>query len=183
MGICIHPVGLVFFGCVLSAYVVFIRLAKKWPAVVRIWTRTEIPFTKPPYEIPKRNLSRRVQLAALAIIGLSLGEFAVLSCGYTSFYSLLGEHALYQVSAILSYTRRIQMCANITTVPSFNNYMQTNYDYVFQLLPYSPIIAVLILASNFYVKLLNIFLRIYILVNQRSVHFCVELHGSVHHDD
>ncbi|XP_043649937.1 gustatory receptor for sugar taste 64a isoform X1 [Drosophila teissieri] len=124
-------VGLVFFGCVLAAYVVFIRLAKKWPAVVRIWTRTEMVFTKPPYEVPRRNLSRRVQLAALAIIGLSLGE-----------------HALYQVSAILSYTRRIQMCANITTEPSFNNYMETNYDYVFQLLPYSPIIAVLVLLIN-----------------------------------
>ncbi|XP_039487027.1 gustatory receptor for sugar taste 64a [Drosophila santomea] len=124
-------VGLVFFGCVLAAYVVFIRLAKKWPAVVRFWTRTEMVFTKPPYEVPRRNLSRRVQLAALAIIGLSLGE-----------------HGLYQVSAILSYTRRIQMCANITTVPSFSNYMQTNYDYVFQLLPYSPIIAVLVLLIN-----------------------------------
>ncbi|EDV50844.1 gustatory receptor for sugar taste 64a [Drosophila erecta] len=124
-------VGLVFFGCVLSAYVVFIRLAKKWPAVVRIWTRTEMVFTKSPYEIPKRNLARRVQLAALAIIGLSLGE-----------------HALYQVSAILSYTRRIQLCANITTVPSFGNYMQRNYDYVFQLLPYSPIIGVLVLSIN-----------------------------------
>jgi len=67
-------VGLVFFGCVMSAYVVFIRLAKKWPALIRYWTKTEIVFTKPPYEVPKRNLSRRVQLAALAIIGMSLGE-------------------------------------------------------------------------------------------------------------
>ncbi|XP_037719824.1 gustatory receptor for sugar taste 64a [Drosophila subpulchrella] len=124
-------VGLVFFGCVLSAYVVFIRLAKKWPALIRYWTKTEMVFTKPPYEIPKRNLSRRVQLAALAIIGMSLGE-----------------HALYQVSAILTYKRRIQLCVNITTVASFDNYMQTNYDYVFQMLPYSPIIGALVLLIN-----------------------------------
>ncbi|XP_017070741.1 gustatory receptor for sugar taste 64a [Drosophila eugracilis] len=124
-------VGLVFFGCVLTGYVVFIRLAKKWPVLIRYWTRTEMVFTKPPYEIPKWNLSRRVQLAALAIIGLSMGE-----------------HALYQLSAVLSYTRRIQMCANITTVASFDNYMQRNYDYVFQLLPYSPVIAALVLLIN-----------------------------------
>ncbi|XP_016988472.1 gustatory receptor for sugar taste 64a [Drosophila rhopaloa] len=124
-------VGLVFFGCVLSAYVIFIRLAKKWPTVIRYWTKTEMVFTKPPYEIPKRNLSRRVQFAALAIIGLSLGE-----------------HALYQVSAILSYKRRLNMCTNITEVASFDNYIQRNYDYVFQILPYSPIIAALMLLVN-----------------------------------
>ncbi|XP_017059518.1 gustatory receptor for sugar taste 64a [Drosophila ficusphila] len=124
-------VGLVFFGCVLSAYVVFIRLAKKWPALIRYWTRTEMVFTKTPYEIPKRNLSRRVQLAAFAIIGLSLGE-----------------HALYQVSVILSYQRRINLCTNITTPASFDDYIQRNYDYVFQLLPYSPFIGAFILLIN-----------------------------------
>ncbi|XP_020801492.1 gustatory receptor for sugar taste 64a [Drosophila serrata] len=124
-------VGLVFFGCVLSAYVIFIRLARHWPPLIRYWTKTEMVFTRPPYEITKRNLSRRVQLAALAIIGLSLGE-----------------HALYQVSAILSYKRRIQICGNITAGPTLDDYIQRNYDYVFQLLPYSSVVAVFILLLN-----------------------------------
>ncbi|KAH8298647.1 hypothetical protein KR018_008563 [Drosophila ironensis] len=124
-------VGLVFFGCVLSAYVVFIRLARRWPPLIRLWTKTEMVFTRPPYEMPKRNLSRRVQLAAMAIIGLSLGE-----------------HALYQVSAILSFTRRVNICKNITETATFDNYIQRNYDYVFQVLPYSPIVAALVLLIN-----------------------------------
>ncbi|KAH8297673.1 hypothetical protein KR054_005220 [Drosophila jambulina] len=124
-------VGLVFFGCVLTAYVIFIRLARRWPPLIRYWTKTEIVFTRPPYEIPKRNLARRVQLAALAIIGLSLGE-----------------HALYQVSAILSYKRRIQICRNITAEATFDDYIQRNYDYVFQVLPYSPVVAAFILLIN-----------------------------------
>ncbi|KAH8305109.1 hypothetical protein KR059_008945 [Drosophila kikkawai] len=124
-------VGLVFFGCVLTAYVIFIRLARRWPPLIRYWTKTEMVFTRPPYEIPKRNLARRVQLAAVAIIGLSLGE-----------------HALYQVSAILTYKRRIQICKNITAEPTFNDYIQRNYDYVFQLLPYSPVVAAFILLIN-----------------------------------
>ncbi|KAH8378847.1 hypothetical protein KR009_001741 [Drosophila setifemur] len=136
-------VGLVFFGCVLIAYVVFIRLARRWPSLIRLWTKTEMVFTKPPYEIPKRNLSRRVQLAGLAIVGLSLGE-----------------HALYQVSAILSYKRRINLCPNITDVASFDNYIQKNYDYVFQVLPYSPIIAVFILASIYkYFRLSTLYIK------------------------
>lgn len=73
-------VGLVFFGCVLTAYVIFIRLARRWPQLIRLWTKTELVFTKAPYEIPKKNLSRRVQLAGLAIIGLSLGEFHKAYC-------------------------------------------------------------------------------------------------------
>ncbi|XP_017059516.1 gustatory receptor for sugar taste 64a-like [Drosophila ficusphila] len=123
--------GLVFFSCVLSAYIVVIRLAKKWPELIRYWTKTEMVFNKTPYEMPKRNLWRRVQLAALAIIALSLGE-----------------HALFQVSAILSYQRRINLCTNITRVASFDDYIQRNYDYVFQLLPYSPIVAAFVLIAN-----------------------------------
>jgi len=67
---------------------------------------------------------------------------------------------LYQVSAILTYKRRIQLCVNITTVASFDNYMQTNYDYVFQLLPYSPIIGALVLASSCYFIIPKMFLSI-----------------------
>ncbi|EDW39443.1 GL16976 [Drosophila persimilis] len=127
-------VGLVFFGCVLIACVVFIRLARRWPPLIRYWTRTELVFTRAPYEMPKRNLYRRVQLAGMMIIGLSLGE-----------------HAMYQVSAILSYKRRVNLCsaaANITAVTNFEDYISLNYDYVFQWLPYSPIIASLILLIN-----------------------------------
>ncbi|EDV39560.1 uncharacterized protein Dana_GF10085 [Drosophila ananassae] len=124
-------VGLVFFGCVLTAYVIFIRLARRWPQLIKLWTKTELVFTKAPYEIPKRNLSRRVQLAGLAIIGLSLGE-----------------HAMYQISAILSYKRRIEFCRNITEVASIDNYIKKNYDYVFQILPYNLVIAYLLLLVN-----------------------------------
>ncbi|XP_033241095.1 gustatory receptor for sugar taste 64a isoform X2 [Drosophila pseudoobscura] len=134
IGINAKNFGLVFFGCVLLACVVFIRLARRWPPLIRYWTRTELVFTRAPYEMPKRNLYRRVQLAGMMIIGLSLGE-----------------HAMYQVSAILSYKRRVNLCsaaANITAVTSFEDYITLNYDYVFQWLPYSPIIASLILLIN-----------------------------------
>lgn len=52
---------------------------------------------------------------------------------------------MYQVSAIISYKRRIDFCRNITEVASFDNYIQRNYDYVFQILPYNVLIAVLVL--------------------------------------
>ncbi|XP_030372204.1 uncharacterized protein LOC115622411 [Scaptodrosophila lebanonensis] len=127
-------VGLIFFGCVQVACVLFIVLAHRWPRLIRFWTRTELPFTQIPYDIPKRNLSQRVQLSAIIIIALSLGE-----------------HAFYLISAVLSFKRRIEICSpkhNTTAVVSFENYIKQNYDYVFQILPYSPFIGAYILLVN-----------------------------------
>ncbi|XP_068149020.1 gustatory receptor for sugar taste 64a-like [Drosophila tropicalis] len=127
-------VGLVFFVCVQSACIIFIDLARHWPPVIRYWTRTEMVFTRPPYEIPKNNLARRIRLAALIIIAMSIGE-----------------HALYLTSAIITYTKRRHICAltdnRTSSVVTFDAYMEENYSYVFQILPYSPFIAVYVLVS------------------------------------
>ncbi|EDW73451.1 uncharacterized protein Dwil_GK17552 [Drosophila willistoni] len=128
-------VGLVFFACVQSACIIFIDLARHWPPVIRYWTRTEMVFTRPPYEIPKTNLASRIRLAALIIIAMSIGE-----------------HALYLTSAIISYTKRRHICAltdnRTSSVVTFDAYMEENYSYVFQIVPYSPFIAVYVLLIN-----------------------------------
>lgn len=69
---------------------------------------------------------------------------------------------MYQISAILSYKRRIEFCRNITEVASIDNYIKKNYDYVFQILPYNLVIAYLLLVmiytSLFYKVLPDFFL-------------------------
>ncbi|KAM8709837.1 hypothetical protein ACLKA7_016614 [Drosophila subpalustris] len=130
----VYPVGLVFFTFVQCACILFINLARRWPPLIRYWTRLELIFTKPPYEVLQNNLINRVRLPALIIVALSVGE-----------------HALYQSSAIVGFEKRIKYCAkaNHTTADtSFDNYMLHNYDYVFEVMPQSRIIAVFILLIN-----------------------------------
>ncbi|EDW70120.1 gustatory receptor for sugar taste 64a [Drosophila virilis] len=127
-------VGQVFFTCVQCACILFIDLARHWPPLIRYWTRQELVFTKPPYEVLKRNLNQRVRQPALIIIAMSMVE-----------------HGLYLTSAIVSYQQRIHICSmthNSTAVASFDDYIKNNYIYVFQVLPYSRFIAVYILLVN-----------------------------------
>ncbi|XP_033149613.1 gustatory receptor for sugar taste 64a [Drosophila busckii] len=127
-------VGQVFFACVQCACILFIDLARHWPALIRYWTRVELIFNRPPYEMLKRNLTQRVRRPAIIIVGLSLIE-----------------HGLYVASAVLSYRRRAYYCIethNSTSAVSFDNYIMQNYDYVFQILPYTKTIAIFILIAN-----------------------------------
>ncbi|XP_034481335.1 gustatory receptor for sugar taste 64a [Drosophila innubila] len=127
-------VGLVFFTFVQCACILFINLARRWPPLIRYWTRMELIFTKPPYKVLQSNLAKRVRLPALIIVALSIVE-----------------HALYQSSAIVSFERRVKYCAkaNHTSADtSFDNYILLNYDYVFEVLPQSRILAVFVLLLN-----------------------------------
>ncbi|XP_034109906.2 gustatory receptor for sugar taste 64a [Drosophila albomicans] len=127
-------VGPVFFTFVECACILFIDLARKWPALMRHWTRLELIFNKPPYEILATNLMQRVRLPAVIIIICSIIE-----------------HSLYQASAIVNFEQRIIICAqahNTTADTSFDNYILHNYEYVFQVMPYHRITAVYILLVN-----------------------------------
>ncbi|KAH8371104.1 hypothetical protein KR093_006242, partial [Drosophila rubida] len=127
-------VGPVFFTFVLFACVLFINLGRRWPSLIRYWTRVELIFNKAPYETLPYNLLQRVRHSAVVIITLSIVE-----------------HGLYQSSAIVNFERRVQICAekhNTTADISFDNYILHNYEYVFQVMPYSRITAVYILLVN-----------------------------------
>ncbi|EDV97687.1 gustatory receptor for sugar taste 64a [Drosophila grimshawi] len=125
-------VGLVFYTCVQCACILFIDLARHWPPLIRYWTRVELIFNKPPYEVLKRSLSQRVRLSALIIIGCSIVE-----------------HALYQTSAVISYTRQAEFCSKFPNSTmggvSFENYIVMNYSYVFQVLSYNRFVGAYIL--------------------------------------
>ncbi|TDG48492.1 hypothetical protein AWZ03_005036 [Drosophila navojoa] len=127
-------VGQVFFTCVQCACILFIDLARRWPPLIRYWTRLELIFTKAPYEVLNRSLSQRVRQPALIIIALSLVE-----------------HSLYLASAIVSYKQRVKYCTqnyNSTMDVSFDGYVKLNYDYVFILLPYTRFLGVYVLVVN-----------------------------------
>ncbi|XP_017860803.1 PREDICTED: gustatory receptor for sugar taste 64a [Drosophila arizonae] len=127
-------VGQVFFTCVQCACILFIDLARRWPPLIRYWTRLELIFTKPPYEVLKRSLSQRVRQPAFILIALSLVE-----------------HGLYLSSAIVSYKQRVYYCTenhNATMGVSFDDYIKLNYDYVFILLPYTRFFGIYVLVVN-----------------------------------
>ncbi|KAM7357503.1 gustatory receptor 64a isoform 5-T6 [Cochliomyia hominivorax] len=127
-------VGLVFFSCVQCSTFLFASLAQRWPKIMRYWSKVESIFTQKPYEIPKRVLAERVRVSAVFII---LGSAV--------------EHALYLISAVLTYRRRIELCAsvrNYTEEISFQDYVHRNYNYVFEILPYNMFMGIFILIIN-----------------------------------
>lgn len=68
------------------------------------------------------------------------------------------EHSLYLASAVITYRRRIELCAsvrNYTEEISFEDYVHKNYSYVFEILPYNTFVGVFILVSSKYKRLLN----------------------------
>lgn len=94
---------------------------------------------------------------------------------------------MYLSSAGISYQRRMKICHNyhnITRVASFDHYIQTTYDYVFEVLPYSRTTGVMILVSS--ADLYGIYLLLHYLITsalERRLHFHMELYGLVYHDD
>ncbi|EDW04705.1 GH13957 [Drosophila grimshawi] len=128
----VYPRGLVFYVFVQCSCMLFIDAARHWPTLIRYWTRVELIFSKPPYEVLKRSLSQRVRLSALIIIGCSIVD-----------------HALYLSSAIISYRRNAELCSKLpnSTIGgvSFDKFIVINYPYAFEVLPYSRIIAVYIM--------------------------------------
>lgn len=112
---------------------------------------------------------------------------SVLDVPFQEHSSISVEHAMYLCSAGISYQRRMKICHNYhntTTVASFDHYIQYTYDYVFEVLPYSRFAGVTILVSNTdrkgipYTTSLSSTSAL-----KRRLHFHMELHGPVHHDD
>ncbi|EDV90289.1 GH11770 [Drosophila grimshawi] len=127
--------GLVFYVFVQCSCMLFIDAARHWPTLIRYWTRVELIFSKPRYEVLKRSLSQRVRLSALIIIGCSIVE-----------------HALYLSSAIISYRRHAELCSKLpnSTIGgvSFDKFIVINYPYAFEVLAYSRIIALYIMMAG-----------------------------------
>ncbi|TMW39338.1 hypothetical protein DOY81_015582, partial [Sarcophaga bullata] len=57
------------------------------------------------------------------------------------------EHGLYLASAILTYKRRIELCTHVhnnTEEVSFEDYVRRNYNYVFEILPSTYLLGVIL---------------------------------------
>lgn len=115
---------IIFLAANLYANKQFVRIARRWPAIVQHWHRAESTFGRPPYRRCRPLLRIRLRMI-----------------GFGMLFVALVEHSLYAAAAVYKNWLQIVEC-RLLDVEFFENLFRTERAHVFHYLPYSHWLAV-----------------------------------------
>lgn len=137
------------------------KLATRWKSLIENWSKTEEIFLNVPYSWSGMKLSTKIRLAAVIFFCLSIctSDFhlyeKVLLSHICIINLFIAEHTISVLQTVWNFTLKMEKC-NWEIEDKWKHYFITEYNYIFELLPYNLPLAILLLVRNQLNVLINL---------------------------
>nr|NP_001261226.1 gustatory receptor 61a, isoform B [Drosophila melanogaster]NP_523877.1 gustatory receptor 61a, isoform A [Drosophila melanogaster]Q9W0M2.2 RecName: Full=Gustatory receptor for sugar taste 61a [Drosophila melanogaster]AAF47421.2 gustatory receptor 61a, isoform A [Drosophila melanogaster]AGB93921.1 gustatory receptor 61a, isoform B [Drosophila melanogaster] len=113
-------VGLVFLIVGMVNWLNFVGFARSWSHIMLPWSSVDILMLFPPYKRGKRSLRSKVNVLALSVVVLAVGD-----------------HMLYYASGYCSYSMHILQCHTNHSRITFGLYLEKEFSDIMFIMPFN----------------------------------------------
>lgn len=130
----------------------FIQLATRWKSLIENWSKTEEIFLNNPYKGTGMKLSTKIRATAAIFFCLSIctSDFHLRKSSFETIVLNLfvAEHTISVLQTVWNFTLKMEKC-NWEIEDKWKHYFTSEYNYIFELLPYNLPLAILLLVRNY----------------------------------